>query len=154
MKLSTHELISNLSTKHTYTQCKPAIHTSIFNPLSIFLTIRVSDTARQHSFHVVRQQLRYETNTHCYNIYIQYYNTLAHHTSECVCEKGKSWCFIYVWTCQSDSTLPDGKHEQNQKVMVAMLIANTDHTAMQYGDAPYIGLLRYSCIIGSYGPYT
>lgn len=40
---------------------------------------------------------------------------------------------FYVWALQNDSTLPDGKHEQYQKLVVPMLIANVGNATMQLG---------------------
>lgn len=49
--------------------------------------------------------------------------------------------FCYVWVCQRDSTLSDGKHEQNSRLVVTVLIANSDNATMENGDSHYYGLL-------------
>lgn len=52
---------------------------------------------------------------------------------------------FYEWTCHSDSTLFDGKHQKNPSLL--SVVANADNAAMR-GDPHYGGLLKCFCFIG------
>lgn len=45
---------------------------------------------------------------------------------------------FFVQACKGDYTLPDGKHEQNRRVVLMILIANA---ILQHGDSYYGGLV-------------
>lgn len=56
---------------------------------------------------------------------------------------------------QNDSTLPNGKDEQNQRVLVTILTVNSENAKMQHSDPHYgehhsvghYAVLRFFCII-------
>lgn len=59
--------------------------------------------------------------------------------------------FFYAWACQSDSILPNEKHEQDPRMFVTILIPNVDNVTIQRVDPHYqdwAHLLRYFCVIG------
>lgn len=55
---------------------------------------------------------------------------------------------FYIWPWQHGSTLPDRKHEQNQRVVITIFTANADNSTIQHGGSRYGGLLRCFIIIG------
>lgn len=59
------------------------------------------------------------------------------------------WCVDYGKniTSQSDSTLLDGKYEQDTGMVVAELITSADNGVIHQGDLHHGDLLRCSCTI-------
>lgn len=49
---------------------------------------------------------------------------------------------------QSDSTLPDRKHEQHLSVVVTKLIVTADNAVMHHGDPHYSGQLKCFSSLG------
>lgn len=52
--------------------------------------------------------------------------------------------FFYLGTCQSESSLPDGKHDLNPRIAVTIPIENTDNATMQ------LSLNTYICLNSTY----